>query len=528
MFLAIGPCSHLFVLALLSLFLPSHSGWFLGTWPVPRDWDPLFYQGHTYGNAATCSFQGFIFQFGNTASLLFNASLAVIFLLLVRYHWNRERLIRLFTPAAACIWVISVGSSLALLFKKLYNPTGPLCWINSPRLPDHCFGDGTLTANSQSPMPECPEVIDVTPILLTLQLVPTWLCITLDSIIMLVIYRQLKNMERVIGAERDNNNNGSSSQNNNNSVSKLVAKQGMWYITGFFLSFGFVFVSAFVYLVTGDWNGVLDRAGYFGLALQGFWNFLIFSRGRTEMNTVVGRYIKELVWNGRFCGNGVTLSCRYSRQSYHHHDYAERQDHERETKSNDRIDMELQYCTKSLDGCCRLSNQSKTVEHAIQSTNISSLQLQTKAEEQTPKQGPHGDDRAQIEPTPPLQKKPRRHRHRWIGYFVSLKRDPVGRSPYISELGESDFSRGDSDAECPSLARGSHRPAMLSSSREEMSQHKKDPPRRPVRVLSSTDTDVEGANLNLNGETTHYPPRKPERLVSIDEKNAHPDTPLPC
>ena len=62
----------------------SSIGWFLGAWMVPTGFDPNFYGDQARGSAATCRFQGFIFQLGVFASLFFNGSIAAVYLLMVR------------------------------------------------------------------------------------------------------------------------------------------------------------------------------------------------------------------------------------------------------------------------------------------------------------------------------------------------------------------------------------------------------------------------------------------------------------
>lgn len=296
-----------------------YRGWLLGAWVVPAGYDPNFYRGQSYGTTGSCRFQGFIFQFGSLASLFFNASLAVVYLLMVQWNWSKIWLVQVFRPLGILFWILSFGCALALLLLDLYHPVGPICWINSPVIPGYCQ---EMTAEEIVLRPECQERMDVTPILIGMQLLPTWFCIFLDTVIMCVIYSKTVRLERSstslrssamtrsptdfeteedrIGDDDDADDNLSGpteiARSSSTVASKVVATQGMWYIAGFFLTFGLTFVAVLVFMISGDWNAKLDRASYFFVALQGFWNFLIFSRGRKEMKTGLGRKLKRLLW----------------------------------------------------------------------------------------------------------------------------------------------------------------------------------------------------------------------------------------
>ena len=61
----------------------------IGTWPVP--------QGLVYGssgNQGTCTAQGFLIIFSGLCSALYNMTLALTYLLQVRYEWSKEKLRR--------------------------------------------------------------------------------------------------------------------------------------------------------------------------------------------------------------------------------------------------------------------------------------------------------------------------------------------------------------------------------------------------------------------------------------------------
>ena len=92
--------------------------------------------------------------------------------------------------------------------------------------------------------------------------------------------------------------------------SRIVAVQGIWYISGFFFSYLAGTIAVVVYQTSGSWIVPLFQAGYFFLALQGAWNFLVFSRGRREMKTYVGEKVKALIWDTRCCCRCCSCCCR--------------------------------------------------------------------------------------------------------------------------------------------------------------------------------------------------------------------------
>ena len=83
--------------------------------------------------------------------------------------------------------------------------------------------------------------------------------------------------------------------------SRIVAIQGLWYIAGFFFSYAVGSLAVLVYQASGTWIDGLFQAGYFFLALQGAWNFVVFSKGRRQMKTWIGGKVKTLIWGSCCC-----------------------------------------------------------------------------------------------------------------------------------------------------------------------------------------------------------------------------------
>ena len=107
----------------------SNSFWFgLSTWPIPdNDGASVMY---TAGTPTSCEIQGFFIQWGN-ASGLYNASLALYYLLVLRYGWNEAKLqqynVEPYLHGFPLIWATSTACLGIPL--RLYNNANLWCWI---------------------------------------------------------------------------------------------------------------------------------------------------------------------------------------------------------------------------------------------------------------------------------------------------------------------------------------------------------------------------------------------------------------
>jgi hypothetical protein len=109
----------------------SSSALFLGSWPVPEDTILGFLTVWNVGNTQTCSAQGFFVQFG-VGTVLYNACLALYYLLVVRYGLNNEYIAKRVEPwmhFVAVGFALSVG--VAGLTLDLFNQTVHSCAISA-------------------------------------------------------------------------------------------------------------------------------------------------------------------------------------------------------------------------------------------------------------------------------------------------------------------------------------------------------------------------------------------------------------
>jgi hypothetical protein len=109
----------------LSLVDCSSSLWLsLSTWPIPRGSGALW----ASGTGATCRLQGFFTQFG-IASILYNASLSLYFVLVICYGWRDHQVRRVepYLHAAPLLWAL--GTSVAGLGLDAFGSANLWCWV---------------------------------------------------------------------------------------------------------------------------------------------------------------------------------------------------------------------------------------------------------------------------------------------------------------------------------------------------------------------------------------------------------------
>ena len=106
----------------------------LSTWPIPEGTANVYAPSGTRGS---CTAQGFFIQFG-IATPLYNAALAIYYLLIVRYQWKENRMARTEKVLHAVPIVWATATSLASLGLTLLNNANLWCWIAS--VPLSCTG----------------------------------------------------------------------------------------------------------------------------------------------------------------------------------------------------------------------------------------------------------------------------------------------------------------------------------------------------------------------------------------------------
>lgn len=219
--------------------------YFLGTWPIPEGSVPHL----ASGNAATCSVQGFIIQAG-LAIPFYNLSLAMYYMLVVVYGWNRYKIAKLEPYFHAVPILAGLGTATASVFLDLLHNSNLWCWIATNNTNDNNF-DLYRWAFFY---------------------VPAWLCILGVTMMMALICKSVFTEEiRTASLRRI------STKKN---LGEQVAWQALWYVGALYITWVFATTSRIVQVITGTIPYPLVVAFVATLPGQGFWNFLAYIRPR--------------------------------------------------------------------------------------------------------------------------------------------------------------------------------------------------------------------------------------------------------
>jgi hypothetical protein len=294
-------------------------GWFLSTWPSPVD-TPWAWGAK--GNTATCEAQAVLLVFGWVTSPLFNISLVAFYLMIVKYGWTERKLQTLLPWIHGVIWGLGVVLSLSFLFADMYNSDSLTCWIEP--YPFGCkesykYGEDEATCTRG-------DNAGIFAIIFG-SIFPGGICILLSCVIMGLIYATVRKIEQrqnrwpsshgaveseELAVESDNNNQQKSTNNSpatsagarsnnrrvartNDAKQKAVLSQARWYIGAFMFCFLPDLVAVILWSGFGFWSYWLDYIAYFCLPLQGFINFIVFSRKRSDMKTCFGKVLKQII-----------------------------------------------------------------------------------------------------------------------------------------------------------------------------------------------------------------------------------------
>lgn len=243
------------------------TGWFLSTWAVPEGSFAF-----SRGNRATCTYQGFLLQLAVGAPL-YNCSLALYYLLIIKYNWTEEMLAGIERRVHAVVLTFSVGTSIALIPLEQYNHIGAVCWI---------IGDPRDCGNSsfQSSDVPCERGNHAWLYGLALFYGPLWVCICACVSSMVFIYQEVKKTHARI--QRWNRGQGDAMITLRRSAARdrsRVAAQAALYCLSFLVTWmpSTLWSIAHWFLWNTFW---LDLAAAFFEPLQGFWNLLVFARQR--------------------------------------------------------------------------------------------------------------------------------------------------------------------------------------------------------------------------------------------------------
>ena len=280
--------------------------WWLSNWATPRDTGGL-----ARGNFASCQFQGFLLQLAVGAPL-YNCSLSLYYMLVIRYNWTNEQLAKIERFVHAFILTFTIGTSIAGLPLTMYNRIDTVCWVVGK--PADCGHSIATSINEDVPC----ERGDYAWIFgVFLFYFPLWVCVLLTIIAMSLIYRHVRatfGRLKIYGFEEDSSDGwfirlrrsarasvwggntsdemgqgpqtpterktlGAIREHRRATKLKVFATQASLYSASFFITWSpsTVWSIASWFNVTSFW---LTFAAALCEPLQGLWNLMVFLRRR--------------------------------------------------------------------------------------------------------------------------------------------------------------------------------------------------------------------------------------------------------
>jgi len=271
----------------LSGILISFFGFFLSTWPIPSD---TWLVWGNYGTIQTCTMQGFFFQVGISATILYAGALTTVYMLSIVWKIQRQRLVQLEFWMHIFINLFAWGTAIAGLPLKLYNPAnrlGFMCWI--AEYPPYC----SLRNNCQR---------GINAFKYRFAFVYAWVFIVFCYMLvcMILIYCRVLKTEKATDQVR-----GSANQSVIRRQSREVARQGLYYVTSFVIPW--IFLITLTILEEEHYGGIktnlpigLEVATAILFPLGPFLNFLAYMRPASQTSlTTLGSVIASVKTTGQ-------------------------------------------------------------------------------------------------------------------------------------------------------------------------------------------------------------------------------------
>mmetsp|Transcript_28260 Transcript_28260/g.53092 ORF Transcript_28260/g.53092 Transcript_28260/m.53092 type:complete len:302 (-) Transcript_28260:113-1018(-) len=252
---------------------------------------------------------------------------ALTSLLMVRYHYAEHQLVPLERWLQGVIWFFALGTAIFPIPLGLFNNVFQVCWFSA--YPAGCqetwqYGEENATCTRGDNAGLYGIIFTVFPI---------WTCIFAGIVIMCLMFLSVRNVEKRVSryagsvtvtptpsskrtsASHTGNANAQQSQtscemsiNNpttyhqvNRQRSRAVARQAIFYISAFVLTYSLDLVNGMFWYTSGTYIPPLDVCAYILLPLQGLFNFMIFSSSRQTMKTPEGRLLRQMLFSSCCC-----------------------------------------------------------------------------------------------------------------------------------------------------------------------------------------------------------------------------------
>lgn len=205
----------------------------LSTWPIPKESGIWLASGTT----ESCAIIGATNQFAAITVPTYNAVLALYYLVVIRYSWNERTIAKMEMVCHVLILATGLGTAIAGLVLKLFNPANWVCWI-APFPPDcdQSFSNGGET--------NCVRGDNASIYRMTFLYGELWVFFLIIFVSMSAIYWAVFSRERA--NRRYLGNRDSSSKH-----TRKVANQALLYVGAFYLTYIFGSITRVSQIVHG-------------------------------------------------------------------------------------------------------------------------------------------------------------------------------------------------------------------------------------------------------------------------------------
>jgi hypothetical protein len=261
---------HRILLAMSICDMIASFGFFLSTWPIPKEEEGLFYN---VGNETTCVWQGFIIQWSISVPLL-NMCLAIYYLLMIQYSWTEEQIRKKVEPffygLSLSVAIATCSASVAL---DLFNNANIWCWIAAKPL--GC--DQSYNNNGET---DCLRGNNAELYRWFFYYALVWFALLFVGVIMFKVYLTFRKLETANARYATAMSHGGSKNKATISRARQVGTQGIWYVGAMYITFFFSTVNRATQAISGVTSFPLLFLQAISIPSQGFWNFLVYIRPR--------------------------------------------------------------------------------------------------------------------------------------------------------------------------------------------------------------------------------------------------------
>ena len=257
---------HRIVLAMSICDLISSPGFFLSTWPIPKEEEGVFFN---VGNQGTCVLQGFLIQFGMSVPLL-NMCLAIYYILVIQYSWKEEQIRKKVEPffygLSLSFAIATCSASVAL---DLFNSANLWCWI--AETPSGCNESYNTKGET-----DCLRGDNAMLYRWSFYYALVWFALLFVGVIMFKVYMTFRKLET---ANARYATAMSSSGKKQASRARMVGTQGIWFVGAMYITYFFPTISR-IAQQAGVTSFPLLLLHALSFPTQGFWNFWVYIRPR--------------------------------------------------------------------------------------------------------------------------------------------------------------------------------------------------------------------------------------------------------